>query len=85
MGRLIAATGRNLDGTLNAAANGHANLYVRNENMLGMQFGLTVGGLWIDQVHLRIYLPKDCPQLEIEQITLQREDQPPQVWDFTKP
>ena len=36
-------------------------------------------------IHLRIYLPKDCPQLEIEQITLQREDQPPQVWDFTKP
>lgn len=34
-------------------------------------------------IHLRIYLPKETPQLEVESITLQRENQPPQVWDFT--
>ena len=55
-GGLTAATGRNIDGTINTAANGHANVYVKNENQLGMQFGMTAGGLWIDQVHLRIYL-----------------------------
>lgn len=54
-GGLTAATGRNLDGTLSTAANGHANVYVQNENQLGMQFGLTAGGQWLDQVHLRIY------------------------------
>lgn len=35
-------------------------------------------------IHLRIYLPPDTPKLEIESITLQRENQPPQVWDFAK-
>lgn len=55
-GGLTAATGRNLDGTISTAANGHANVYVQNENQLGMQFGMTAGGLWVDQVHLRIYL-----------------------------
>jgi hypothetical protein len=55
-GALTAATGRNLDGTINTGANGHANVYVKNEGQLGMQFGMTAGGLWIDQVHLRIYL-----------------------------
>lgn len=53
---LTATTGRALDGTISATANGHANVYVKNEGQLGMQFGLTAGGLWIDQVHLRIYL-----------------------------
>lgn len=35
-------------------------------------------------IHLRIYLPANTPQVEIERITLQREGQPPQIWDFTK-
>lgn len=55
-GALTAVTGRNLDGTINPAAAGHANAYVKNEGQLGMQFGMTAGGLWIDQIHLRIYL-----------------------------
>lgn len=55
-GTLTAITGRNLDGTFSTAANGYANAYVKNQGMLGVQFGKTAGGLWIDQVHLRIYL-----------------------------
>ncbi len=34
-------------------------------------------------IHLRIHLPQGISQLEVESITLQRENQPPQVWDFT--
>jgi arylsulfatase A-like enzyme len=35
-------------------------------------------------IHLRIYLPHGVRQAEIESISLQRESQPPQVWDFTQ-
>jgi hypothetical protein len=56
VGGLIATTGRNISGDINPAANGHANVFLSNQNQLGMHYGLTAGGLWIDQVHLRIYL-----------------------------
>lgn len=55
-GALTAVSGRALDGTISTAANGHANVYVMNQGRLGMQFGLTAGGLWLDQVHLRIHM-----------------------------
>ncbi|MBE7495140.1 MAG: sulfatase-like hydrolase/transferase [Verrucomicrobiaceae bacterium] len=34
-------------------------------------------------IHLRIYLPANTQQADIERITLQREGQPPHIWDFT--
>ena len=35
-------------------------------------------------IHLRIYTPKSAKKIEIQSITLQRENQPPQVWDFSR-
>lgn len=35
-------------------------------------------------IHLRLYLPATVEKAEILSITLQRDKQPPQVWDFTK-
>jgi arylsulfatase A-like enzyme len=35
-------------------------------------------------IHLRIYTPEGAKKVEIKSITLQREGQEPQVWDFSK-
>jgi arylsulfatase A-like enzyme len=35
-------------------------------------------------IHLRIYAPEGAKKIEVQSITLQRESQPPQVWDFSK-
>jgi uncharacterized sulfatase len=34
-------------------------------------------------IQLRVYLPPDLQQAEIQSISLQRNDQPPRTWDFT--
>lgn len=57
-GIVAAVTGILPDGTINQFNNGHANVYVRTAGRVGLFAGITVGGSWADQVHLKLFLKR---------------------------
>lgn len=57
-GTVAAITGVLPDGTVNAYNNGHANAYVQTAGRRGMFPGISVGGTWMDQEHLKLFLKR---------------------------
>lgn len=54
-GQVTAVTGIFTDGTINPNNNGYANVYVQTQGIRGMFRGLTVGGSYLDVLHLKLY------------------------------
>jgi Protein of unknown function (DUF3383) len=57
-GEVTSVTGVFPDGTLNPNNNGYANVYVRTSGRNGIYPGISVGGSWIDQVHLKLHVQR---------------------------
>lgn len=51
-------TGRLPDGSINPANNGYANVYVSECGQVGLREGISVGGSWIPQIHLNIFMKR---------------------------
>jgi len=57
-GTVAAITGNLPDGTINPYNNGYANVYVQTAGRRGIFPGISVGGTWMDQEHLKLFIKR---------------------------